>query len=183
MAQVVREGYQKLTGSDAAEPDTGELDVTELVASGESDFVEFKSTLRVNLHTGKTDTRMEQTVLKTLAGFLNTNGGKLIIGVADDGTPVGIEKDNFSNEDRMNLHLVNIGNDRMGPQAMTAVHAHFDDYEDCRVMVVDCQRSAVPVYLKDKDGNKESFFIRTGPSSTELTASQIQDYIKQRFSR
>ncbi len=183
MAQVVREGYQKLTGSGTVEPDTGELDVTELVASGESDFVEFKSTLRVNLHTGKTDTRMEQTVLKTLAGFLNTNGGKLIIGVADDGTPVGIEKDNFSNEDRMNLHLVNIGNDRMGPQAMTAVHAHFDDYEDCRVMVVDCQRSAVPVYLKDKDGNKESFFIRTGPSSTELTASQIQDYIKQRFSR
>ena len=31
-------------------------------------------------------------VLKTLAAFLNSNGGKLIIGVADDGTPVGIER-------------------------------------------------------------------------------------------
>ncbi len=37
-----------------------------------------------------------------------------------------------------------------------------------------------PVYVKD--GNMERFYIRTGPSSTELTASQIQEYIKQRFS-
>ncbi len=181
IAQVIREGYERLSGEAVAEPIVEELDVAELIASGESDAVEFKSTLRVNLHTGKSDSRMEHTVLKTLAGFLNTNGGKLIIGVADDGTPVGIDKDNFSNEDQMGLHLVNIGNERMGPQAMTSIHAHFDDYEDSRVMVVDCQRAPVPVYLKD--GGKEYYFVRIGPSTRELTVSEVQAYIKQRFGR
>ena len=179
MAKVIREGYEKIAGGSTVEQAAEELDVTELIASGESDAVEFKSTLRINLHTGKADSRMEHTVLKTLAGFLNTRGGKLVIGVADDGTPVGIDKDNFLNEDHMGLHLVNIGNDRMGSQAMTSVHAHFDDYEDSRVMVVECQRSPVPVYLNN--GGKESFFIRTGPSTRELTVSEVQGYIKQKF--
>lgn len=56
----------------------------ELVRSGESDRVEFKSTARVNLHTGAKDDKMEQVVAKTLAAFLNTDGGTLVIGV-DDG--------------------------------------------------------------------------------------------------
>ena len=42
---------------------------------GESEAVKFKATLRVNLHTGEPDKRMELAALKTLAGFLNTNGG------------------------------------------------------------------------------------------------------------
>ena len=46
--------------------------------------MEFKSTLRLNLHTGQTDDRMQLAVLKTLAGFLNAQGGTLLIGVADD---------------------------------------------------------------------------------------------------
>ena len=42
--------------------------------------MEFKTTLRINLHTDEPDKRMEMAVLKTLAGFLNTNGGTLIVG-------------------------------------------------------------------------------------------------------
>ena len=82
---------------------------------------------------------MELGVLKTLAGFLNTNGGRLIIGVADDGTHVGVEVDRFPNEDNLSLHLVNIVKSRMGPQAMTAMHAHFEDFENSRVLVVECR--------------------------------------------
>jgi hypothetical protein len=67
----------------------------------------------------------------------------------------------------------------MGPEAMTAMNIHFDDYEDNRVMVVRCKRSSGPVYVKDD--NVERFYIRTGPSTTELTLSQAQSYIKQRF--
>ena len=62
---------------------------------------------------------------------------------------------------------------------MTTLHVHFDDHEGCRVMVVKCRRASKPVFLKD--GDTERFYIRTGPSTTELSASQTQDYIKQRF--
>ena len=55
--------------------------VAELVARGESDRVEFKSTARINLHTGAKDERMEQVVAKTVGAFLNAEGGTLLIGV------------------------------------------------------------------------------------------------------
>ena len=150
-----------------------------VISSGESDAVEFKATLRTNLHTDEPDKRIELSVLKTLAGFLNVNGGKLIVGVSDDGTPVGIEADKFPNEDKISLHLVNIVKSRMGPQSITAMHIHFQDYEDTRVLVVDCVRSEFPVFVKD--GDFERFYIRTGPATTELQGNQMNDYIRRRF--
>ena len=180
VAQVIAEGYATLvTGEIEEELATAEFDLSKVIVNGESEAVEFKSTLSTNLHTGNKDPRMELSVLKTLAGFLNTNGGMLVIGVSDDGNPVGIQADDFANEDKMSLHLVNIVKTRMGVQAMTSLHAHFDDNDGCRVMVVKCRKSATPVFLKD--GDTERFYIRTGPSTTELSASQTQDYIKQRF--
>ena len=179
MAQVIAAGYRTLTTEPDQEAGPVELDLSRVIVNGESAAVEFKSALRTNLHTGNKDPRIELSVLKTLAGFLNTNGGTLIIGVSDDGTPLGIGVDGFTNEDKMSLHLVNLVNSRMGPQAMTSMHAHFEDYEDNRVMVVKCGKAPKPVFVKD--GDIERFFIRTGPSTTELSASQTQDYIKQRF--
>ena len=180
MAQVIAKGYATLvTEVIEEELETAEFDLTRMLVNGESEAVEFKSTLRTNLHTGSKDPRMELAVLKTLAGFLNTSGGMLVIGVSDDGSPVGIQVDDFGNEDKMSLHLVNIVKTRMGVQAMTSIHARFDDHDDCRVMVVNCRKSPTPVFLKEHD--RERFYIRTGPSTTELSASQTQEYIKQRF--
>ena len=179
MAQIIRDGYLTLMAGTESEAVPEESDLTAVIYSGESQAVEFKSTLRINLHTGESDKRIELSVLKTLAGFLNTNGGTLIVGVSDDGTPVGIEADKFPNDDKMSLHLVNIVKSRMGPQAMTAMHVHFDDFDGSRVMVVRCRKSPTPVFVKD--GDTERFYVRTGPSTTELSASQTQGYVKQQF--
>jgi hypothetical protein len=181
MAQVIAEGYATLI-SGKSDDDVTEtvFDLSKVILNGESEEVEFKSTLRTNMHTGSKDPRMELAVLKTLAGFLNTNGGTLVIGVSDDGSPIGVQADGFDNEDKMNLHLVNIVKSRLGIPAMTTMHVHFDDHDDCRVMVVKCQRAFTPIFVID--GDTERFYIRTGPSTTELSPSQTQDYIKQRFS-
>ena len=181
MAKVIAEGYKTLmTGEIEEDLATTEFDLSKVVMNGESEAVEFKCALRTNLHTGNKDPRIELSVLRTLAGFLNTNGGTLIVGVSDDGSPVGIHADEFENEDKMGLHLVNIVKTRMGIKAMTSLHVHFDDYDDCRVMIVKCRKSPTPVFVKD--GDTERFYIRTGPSTTELSPSQTQEYIKQRFS-
>jgi hypothetical protein len=179
MAGVIRDAYMKLSGESAEEPQTHVVPVEQLVTSGEAVTVEFKSTLRVNLHTGEKDPRMELSVLKTIAAFVNSNGGTLIIGVADDGEPVGIEADNFASEDKMYLHLVNLLNNRLGPQHMIYIHPRFDDYQDVRVMVVECLRGKSPVFVKDS--SIERFYVRTGAATTELSGSQMQDFIKQRF--
>lgn len=180
MSQVIAQGFATLATVNIEENlEEAALDLSGVLVNGESEAVEFKSTLRTNLHTGNKDPRMELSVLKTLAGFLNANGGMLVIGVSDDGSPTGIQADDFTNEDKMNLHLINLVKSRMGIQALTSLHAHFDDHEECRVMVVKCRKSPLPVFLKD--GDTERFYIRTGPSTTELSASQTQEYIKQRF--
>ena len=181
---VVKEQGANEVERDAMEPeedeeDTEAVSLIDMVRDGESDVVEFKSTLRTNLHTNKTDKRMEYTVLKTVAGFLNTNGGTLVIGISDDGKPVGIEADNFSNSDKMSLHLTNIVNAHLGPSAMTLIHTSYDDFEDSRVLVVNCQRSPTEVYFGD--GNLQRFYVRTGPATTELTGSDMVEYISQRF--
>jgi len=179
IAQVILEGYRALTAEPIEIAPYQPLSIKDIIVTGESDQVEFKSTLRTNLHTGEKDSRMELAVLRTIAGFLNTSGGVLTIGVSDDGTPLGLESDGFPNEDKISLHLVNLIKDRIAPTMMQYIHVRFEDYNSHRVMVIECSKAKAPVFVKD--GNIEHFYIRTGPSTTELSASQTQDYIKQRY--
>lgn len=179
IAQVILEGYRILTTELVEKVPDKHLSLSDIITHGESSDVEFKSTLRVNLHTGNKDPRIELTAMKTIAGFLNSNGGILTIGIADDGTPLGIDADGFENEDKMSLHLVNLINNRIGPTWMQFIHARFEDYDSCRIMVIECTKAKSPTFLKDE--NFERFYIRTGPSTTELSASQIQEYIKHRY--
>ena len=173
IAQVIAEGYATLIGGDSSgESEVSQFDLSQAVMDGESEAVEFKCTLRTNLHTNSPDQRMELAVLKTIAGFINNGGGTLIVGVTDDGSPVGLQADGFPNEDKMALHLVNIVKARMGVLAMINVHIKFDDYQGNRVLVARCSRGSAPVFVKD--GDIERFYIRTGPSTTELAASQIK---------
>ncbi|MEK6862171.1 MAG: ATP-binding protein, partial [Nanoarchaeota archaeon] len=78
--------------------------IISLIEEGESNKLEFKSTLRTNLHTNQADKQVEHSILKTLAAYLNSDGGTLLIGVSDIGEICGIEKDNFESNDKLNLH-------------------------------------------------------------------------------
>lgn len=178
MAGVIRDGFARLTHGEMLE-DTG-LTLDDLIAAGEGEHAEFKSTLRVNLHTGQSDPRMEYAIVKTIAGFLNSRkGGALVVGVNDSGEAIGLENDGFPNEDKMDLHLGNLIKSRLGTGTMLHISPRFDDVQGNRVMVVECRPSQVPVYLKN--GQAEEFYVRAGASSAALKASQMTDYIRQRF--
>lgn len=179
MARVVREAYEKLRAEGQPDEKAVAIPIEALVGQGEGKGLEFKATMRINLHTGEPDPRMEISCLKTIAGFLNGHGGTLVVGVADNGDPVGIQADGFLNEDKMLLHLDNLVRGRLGVQFGMYVHPHFADYKGFRVLTVECWAAKSPVYVKD--GDVERFFIRSGASTSELTLSQAQAYIKQRF--
>lgn len=181
MASVIKDAFEELRG-EAVPVFEGRTaaELRELVSDGETATTEFKSTLRINLHSGQKDERMELAVLKTIAGFVNSSGGgTLLIGVSDDGEPVGIETDNFPNEDKMYLHLINLIRDRMGGDHMLYIHPHFDDFEDARVLCVDCDPGRSPVFVKD--GKEQRFYIRTGAATGELSGRDAQEFIRQRF--
>ena len=91
--------------------------------------------------------------MKTIAAFLNSKeGGKLVIGVNDEGNALGIEPDKFPNEDKMNLHLGNLIKSRLGAAAMLNIKPRFETFQDKRVFVVDCTPSGSALYLKN--GNR-----------------------------
>lgn len=180
IAAVIKDAYLKLREeADVEGVSDSTVPIDDLIGNGETKDTEFKSTLRVNLHTGEADKRMETSALKTIAGFLNGHGGTLVVGVADDGTPLGIEEDKFPNEDKMNLHLVNLLKDRMGAKHMMYIHPHFEDYDGKRVLRIDCWKSRSPVFLKD--GNEQRFYLRTGAATSELKMEEAQAFIGKRF--
>ena len=180
IASIIRDAYKTFDGVDTHEVPVTKKDTAELLREGENESVEFKSTLRRNLHTGENDSKMEFSVLKTIAGFLNSrSGGVLLIGVTDDGDALGIESDSFPTEDKMYLHLNNLIRDRIGVKHTLYIQPHFSEFEDKRVLNVECDPARSPVYVKD--GNEERFFVRTTSATVELKGSQEHEYISHRF--
>jgi hypothetical protein len=153
----------------------------DIIHSGESDKVEFKSTLRFNLYTGKFGKEIEHAALKTIAAFLNAWGGILIVGVDDKMNILGLDNDKFENDDRALLHLTQMINDRLGSHFMQFVNCSVETIDSKKIMRIDVSPSNHPAYLTNN--NEEFFYVRTGPSTTDLKPSMIYDYIENRFFR
>ncbi|MEM6380972.1 MAG: RNA-binding domain-containing protein, partial [Bacteroidota bacterium] len=156
-----------------------QISTKEIIENGENDNVEFKSTLRWNLYSQKKDRAIEKAALKTLAAFMNTAGGTLLIGVKDDGTILGLSEDRFANQDKMLLHLTKIIQDRIGSLFIQCLQFNIEHLNDQEILRIDCGPAPMPAYYKDD--KSEHFFIRTGPSTTDLKLSKVHEYIKERF--
>ncbi|ROZ88662.1 ATP-binding protein [Gordonia sp. OPL2] len=164
--------------------------VSALLAAGESDRVEFKSTARVNMRTGEKDSRMEQVIAKTVSAFLNASGGTLIVGVDDDGTPLGLDRDyatlKVPDADRFELWLRDLLTTSLGANAAAAVGVAIEDVEVddgparpvCRLT---CAPSPRPVYLRTGKSSAPEFWVRSGNSTRQLTVDQAADYVMNRW--
>jgi hypothetical protein len=155
-------------------------DLRELIASGEGTHLEFKSTMRMNLHSKVVGREIELAWLKAVGAFLNTEGGIVLLGVADDGTPLGLEADKFENEDKCRLHFKNLLSQHLGAEYARFVRFELYDLNGLRVGAVECERSDTPAFLHD-DKKREMFMIRNGPSNIELSISRALKYIRSRF--
>lgn len=83
-------------------------EIRELIAAGENQQVKFKSTLRWDLRQFKPNKTLEDVIAKTIAGFMNTQGGHLIIGVDDEGSILGLEQDYGTLKNLARTGLINI---------------------------------------------------------------------------
>lgn len=162
-----------------------EGDLTALIAQGESANLEFKSSFRWDLREGKFNRALEGVVLKTLAGYMNASGGTLLIGVADDGSIVGLRDDyqTLKRPDRDGFEqvLMTAVATKLGGDACRNVQTVFNRVQDkdiCRVMVMPAHR---PVYVKD--GDSPRLYVRTGVSTRELNVEEAIDYTAARWPR
>ena len=151
----------------------------DLIAEGEGEFVEFKSTLRWNLKAEKKDKNITHAITKTIAAFLNTDGGILLVGVADDGEVLGLDADRFENDDKMLLFLTDSIKSQLGTLHLDYINFHIETIAGKAVLRIDVQAGSNPCYLSKE--KLDHFYIRTGPSTTDLRLSKLFEYLNKRF--
>ena len=156
----------------------------ELIAGDETFAVEFKSTARWNLREQRKDKRMEDAVVKTIAGFLNADGGTLFIGVGDERQPVGLSHDVVLVRPASADGLVNwltthlIGALRHPATMRTRMRIdQLDSVEICRV---DVARSSAPVRARMSDSD-DVFWVRMNNSTRALPELEADEYIRDHW--
>ena len=162
-------------------------DVFEIIKQGENSSCEFKETLRFCLNQQKKMDYVEESVLKTIAAFLNTSGGDLFIGVNDDKEIMGLDKDyqTFKEKDQdrdgFNKHLDNL----IGKTFTNSIYPLLnikiyekDGLDFCRINVKPKLGNGIFVTFK----GVEHFFIRRTGSTQSLTKKETIDYLNNRNS-
>ncbi len=187
LANVIRAGYEKLAqGTDPFEPIEAPIEpptVAELIAAGESETVEFKSSL---YHTHKPEVPEKVIIgaaVKTVAAFLNTNGGTLAIGIADDGTVLGVADDltlKSFDLDRYENALRTVLANAVGSVPASRCRTRFERVDGDEVCLVDVEAGSKPTYA-DSDKGKGVFFIRAGNTTRQLDTKETVDYIADRW--
>jgi hypothetical protein len=165
----------------ARDAETGAItadEVLDVIRRGEGERVEFKSSMRKNLHTGKFGKEIELAWLKALVSFMNSKGGILLIGVDDSGRIVGLDADEFENDDRCGLHFKNLVNQHVGAEFFPFLDFSICDVDGKKVVAVRVRTSDRPVFLTS--GKDESFWVRSGPSNMKLSVSKALQYIETR---
>jgi hypothetical protein len=165
------------------------ITLEEMIAEGEGDELEFKSSLRWDFKEQGPNKKLEEVILKTIAAFANGQGGTLLIGVDDDGKILGLEGDYHAlggaNRDKFELHLRNLLNGNLGMAFVTSkIKVSFPSIGESEICQVDIQPSTKPLVIsvKDKNGqSQEKFYVRSGNSSQELSLNEMQAYLSERF--
>lgn len=151
-----------------------------LIAGGESEFVEFKSSLRYDYRQVKTDKNLEHIVLKEIAGFLNAKGGILIIGVDDYGQVLGLENDyrtlKRKNKDGFQQRIILLVANSFGKDICSRIHIAFHPIQNNEICTLYIEPSRRPVYLNEE--NRTIFYLRTGNITNPLTTSETVKYLK-----
>jgi hypothetical protein len=178
-----------LEGITASSKSASAVSIEDLIAEGESDELEFKSSLRWDYKQEGVNKRLEETVLKSIAAFANGQGGTLLVGVDDHGIPLGLERD-FStlsavDHDKFELHLRNLLIEAFGQAFVTnKIHVGFPSVDGTEICQIDVAQAQQPLIVKiaDKNGHiAEKFYVRSGNSSIEMPLSEMHSYVSERF--
>lgn len=114
-------------------------------------------------------------IKKEIIAFANCDGGKLYIGVMDDGTVIGLD-----NADSVSLQISNMVRDAIKPDITMFLHYETIVENGKNVVVVDIQRGTDrPYYLAKKGMRPEGVYVRQGYSSVPATDTAIRRMIKE----
>lgn len=114
-------------------------------------------------------------IKKEIIAFANCEGGKLYIGVQDDGTVSGL-----NNPDAASLQVSNMVRDAIKPDLTLFLHYKTLAVDGKKIVAVDIQRGTErPYYIAKKGLRPEGVYVRQGYSSVPATNTAIRRMIKE----
>ena len=166
--------------------------LSQLLLKGESENLEFKSTLRSPTQ-GESPNKeirnsLEFSCVKSVAAMLhNVSGGTLLIGVSDGGECVGLEQDyesseNIGNRDGFERHFRRVLQQKIDGLLPGEVKISFETVNNKDVALVDCPPASSPKYVNHE--NRTYLFVRDGNATIDLVSDvkKFGEYISKRFS-
>jgi len=133
-----------------------EREIKKLIQTGESQSLEFKSSLKLRNEIGE-----------TISAFANTSGGVILIGVSDEGKILGVDIGRKTVED-----LANWVKENTDPPLYPDVKVHQIGGKDI-----------IEISLKESDDKpvffKNHAFQRVGKTNQRISASKIRELAKQ----
>jgi len=153
--------------------------ILQLIAQCEGPTLELKKSLEADSNTGQKNPGVLLSSLKTIAAFLNTNGGTLLIGVSDNGSIEGIKKDyrlcNKHDRDGFEQKIHGYLKDRFQPDPIGKVEIRFVNLPEGDICQVDVQPATDISYLDGKD-----VYVRDGNTSRKLEGPTLVSWVKGR---
>lgn len=110
-------------------------------------------------------------ILKTIIAFANSNGGKIFIGVDDNGVPVGIE-----NVDDCYTRITNSVRDSISPDVTMFVKYTLKENKTIEITV--SEGTNKPYFLRSKGMRPEGVYVRQGATSVPASFDKIKQMIK-----
>ncbi|UZG56243.1 HsdR family type I site-specific deoxyribonuclease [Rhodococcus opacus] len=153
--------------------------VEQVIENDEDCAVEFKSTARWDLREGKPNKAIEDAIVKTVAGFLNADGGTLLIGIGPDRQVVGLSHDygrvKPANGDGfvnwLTTHLINA----IGHTPVTRTRARIVVHQSTEICRLDVAPSTQPVWAKTSKADGV-FYVRINNSTRALPDGEAEQY-------
>jgi serine/threonine protein kinase len=167
---------------------TGRADIERLLTRDESATLEFKASLRVPIDppkpgdkrtAGELGRAIEHEAIETLAAFLNTDGGTLILGVKDDRTVVGIDVDyprvKPRSRDGWRLTFDHLVTHELGAEVMKCIDLQLEPWQDHTIAVIRCSPREEPTWVGDE------LYVRCTASTERLSTRHAVAWWRQRW--
>lgn len=170
----------------------GSQNLLKLLAIGENDKIEFKSSLQWDVKESRKNTELHNEVIKTVCAFANTNGGTLVIGVDDNSNILGLESDYnlFSKDnkrDAFHLTLSNIFDRSFDRDFCVGIDRKILQIEDNDICVIEVKPSPNPIFVKVISKQNAAplsnvFFIRDNNRTLMINDNiELLQYVKRKW--